>query len=176
MESRRQRKGAGRRTENLGAAAYSAVLSLVVLAGSGAIGAALMAPWLFPSLGPTLMLIFGSPEHPTARPINAVVGHAVGMAAGVGSLFLFGMAGKPSAPSAGLSVGYVAAGAVSVAVTALLLQLLQLQHPPAGATTLIISLGIIATPPGLLSMAAALGLTIVAGWGINWALRRRTAS
>jgi CBS-domain-containing membrane protein len=162
-----------RRAGDAGAAAYSAVLSLVVLAASGAIGLALASPWLFPSLGPTVMLFFGAPEHPTSRPVNAAVGHAVAIAAGVACLFLFGMNGKPSAPSAGLTPGYVLAGALSVALTAFVLHVLRLQHPPAGATTLIISLGVIATPIGILSMAAAIAFVIVVSWGINWALGER---
>ncbi len=63
-------------------------------------------------------------------------------------------------------------GALSVALTMLILQLLKLPHPPAGATTLIISLGVIATPLGILSMAGALALTIVAASGISWVARR----
>lgn len=164
---------ASRKAGAAGAGAYTGVLSLVVLAASGAIGLALSSPWLFPSLGPTVMLIFGAPEHPSSRPLNAAVGHAVAIVAGVACLFLFGMNGKPSAPSAGLSLGYVLAGALSVAITAFVLHALKLQHPPAGATTLIVSLGVIATPAGVLSMAAAIAFTIVVGWGINWALGER---
>ena len=81
--------------------------------------------------------------------------------------------GKPSAPSAGLTLGYVLGGALSVAITAFVLHALKLQHPPAGATTLIVSLGVIATPVGILSMAAAIAFTIIVGWGVNWALRER---
>lgn len=161
------------RAGEAGAGLYTGVLSLIVLAASGAIGLALSAPWLFPSLGPTVMMIFGNPDQPASRPVNAAVGHGVAIVAGVACLFLFGMNGKPSAPSAGLTLGYVFAGALSVALTALVLHLMKLPHPPAGATTLIISLGVIATPPGILAMAAALAFTIVAGWGINWALGER---
>jgi hypothetical protein len=164
---------ASARAGAVGAGAYTAVLSLVVLAASGAIGLLLSSPWLFPSLGPTVMLFFGAPEEKSSRPLNAAVGHAVAIVAGVVCLFLFGMNGKPSAPSAGLSLGYVLAGALSVAITAFVLHLLNLQHPPAGATTLIVSLGVIATPIGILSMAAAIAFTIVVGWGINWALGER---
>ncbi|MEN2736379.1 HPP family protein [Microbacterium sp. X-17] len=156
-----------------GAGAYTAVLSLVVLGASGAIGIALTSPWLFPSLGPTVMLIFGSPQEKASRPLNAAVGHAVAIVAGLICLYLFGMAGKPPAPVGGPTPGYVLAGAVSVALTAFVLHVVKLPHPPAGATTLIVSLGIIATPPGILSMAAAIAFTIVAGWGINWLLGER---
>lgn len=161
------------RAGEAGAGAYTAVLSLILLAASGAIGLLLSSPWLFPSLGPTVMLIFGAPSEPSSRPVNAAVGHAVAIVAGVACLFLFGMNGKPSAPSAGLTIGYVLGGALSVALTAFVLHLLKLPHPPAGATTLIVSLGVIATPSGILSMAAALAFTIIVGWGINWALGER---
>jgi len=62
------------------------------------------------------------------------------------------------------------AGALSVAGTMVVLQLIRMPHPPAGATTLIISLGVIATPIGVASMAAALVFTILAGFGIVWLL------
>ena len=162
-----------KRAGEAGAGVYTGVLSLVVLAASGAIGIALSSPWLFPSLGPTVMLIFGAPKEPSSRPLNAAAGHAVAIVAGVVCLLLFGLNGKPSAPSAGLTPGYVLAGAVSVALTALVLHLLKLPHPPAGATTLIVSLGVIATPLGILAMAAAIAFTIIVGWGLNWALGER---
>jgi len=164
---------ATRRAGAAGAGVYVGVLSLVVLAASGAIGMLLTSPWLFPSLGPTVMVLFGTPREQSARPVDAAVGHGVGIVAGVLCLFLFGMNGKPSAVEAGLSLGYVLGGALSVALTAFVLHCLKLQHPPAGATTLIISLGVIATPLGILSMAAALAFTIAASWGLNWLLGER---
>jgi CBS-domain-containing membrane protein len=164
---------AQRRAGDVGAGLYVGVLSLVVLAASGAIGMLLTTPWLFPSLGPTVMVLFGTPREQSARPVDAAVGHAVGIVAGVACLFLFGMNGRPSAVEAGLSLGYVLAGALSVALTAFVLHALKLQHPPAGATTLIISLGVIANPVGILSMAAAIAFTIVVSWGLNWLLGER---
>jgi CBS-domain-containing membrane protein len=161
-----------KRTGEPGVGLSWAILSFVIMAAAGAVGMALMAPWLFPSMGPTVMVMFGSPEHPSARPLNAAVGHAVGIVVGIGCLYLFGMQGQPPAPVAGLSLGYVLAGSLSVALTMLILQLIKLPHPPAGATTMIISLGIIATPIGILSMAAALAFTIAAAFGVLWLLWR----
>ena len=162
-----------RRRAGEGGVGFSwAVLSFVILAAAGAIGMALTQPWLFPSMGPTVMLMLGSADHPSSRPLNAFVGHAVGIVVGVGCLFLFGMEGKPSAPDAGLSLGYVLAAALSVALTMLILQLIKLPHAPAGATTMIISLGVIATPLGILSMAGALAFTILATFGLSWLLWR----
>ncbi|MDQ0755232.1 HPP family protein [Arthrobacter sp. B3I4] len=151
----------------LGPAVYAAVLSLVLLALSGVAGLALHLPWLFPSLGPTVMLFFESPDQPSSRPANTLVGHLTGLVMGVLCLYAVGLKGSPPAPVGGLSVAYVAAGALSVALTTLLLTWLRKPHPPAGATTLIVSLGILTTPPELLSMAGAVVLITAAGWGLN---------
>lgn len=52
----------------LGPALYAAVLSFVVLALSGAVRLALRLPWLFPSLGRTVMLFFESRSSPPPGP------------------------------------------------------------------------------------------------------------
>lgn len=164
------------RRRRAGAAGYAAVLCLVVLALSGAVGLITQAPWLFPSLGPTVMLFFESPEQPASRPLNALVGHGTGLVAGLGSFLALGLAGTPSVPVGGLTPGSLLAGALSVAITTLVLTLLGLPHPPAGATTLIVSLGIFAEPAQLLSMAGAIVLVSAAGWGINTLLLGRRTS
>lgn len=150
-----------------GAAAYAGGLSLVVLALTGAVGLALHQPWLFPSLGPTVMLFFESPEQPASRPRNALIGHAVGLLVGVACFYALGLSGQPPAPVGGLAPGYLVAGALSVAVTTVVLTLLKTPHPPAGATTLIVSLGILTQPVQLLAMAGAIVLVTLAGWALN---------
>lgn len=62
---------------------------------------------------------------------------------------------------------YLLAAVVAVAVTTLVLHLLGMQHPPAGATTLIVALGILATPVAVLDMLGAVVLITVVGWGLN---------
>lgn len=163
------------RRSTLGTAGYAAVLSLVVLALAGTVGVALQLPWLFPSLGPTVMLFFESPEQPSARPSNTLIGHLTGLAFGVICLYALGLQGSPPAPSSGLTVSYAAAGAMSVALTTLALTWIRRPHPPAGATTLVVSLGILTSPPQLLSMAGAVLLVTAAGWGLNVLLGTRPA-
>ena len=53
------------------------VRAAAIVAVVGAIGLVLHQPWLFPSLGPTAMLMLESPEQPSARFVNALVGHLV---------------------------------------------------------------------------------------------------
>ncbi|MDQ0734474.1 HPP family protein [Arthrobacter agilis] len=154
----------------LGGSLYAAILSLVVLAASGAIGLALHAPWLFPSLGPTVMLFFESPREQSSRPSNALIGHGVGLLAGVACLYGFGLQDDPSVPVGGLTAAHLLAGALSVAVTTLVLTWARRPHPPAGATTLIVSLGILTGVEQLLAMAGAIVFITVLGWGLNMLL------
>jgi len=154
-------------------AIVAAVLCLVVLAIAGGVGLALRQPWLFPSLGPTVMLFFGAPKHPSSRPLNAVLGHFVALLVGYLCVLAFGLTAAQPAPVAGLTPAYLLSGSLSVAVTMLVLQLMQLPHPPAGATALIVSLGILDKPPALLEMAGAVVLVTLLGWAANLLFRRR---
>ena len=155
---------------------YASLLSLAVLCAAGAVGLALREPWLFPSLGPTVMIFFETPTAAAARPRNALIGHGVGLLAGFGCLIAFGLADAPSVPDAGLTLPHLLAGALSVAITTAVLLLLHVPHPPAGATTLIVSLGILREPVQLLSMAGAIVLITVLGAALNRVLLgRRTA-
>ena len=168
---------AGRLDRPVVGAAYGGLLGLAVLCATGAVGLALKAPWLFPSLGPTVMLFFESPGIPSARPRNALVGHGVGLVVGALCLLAFGLTSAPSVVQGGLTVPHLFSGALSVAVTTVVLTLLRLEHPPAGATTLIVSLGILREPVELLSMAGAIVLVTVLGAALNRLLlgRRRSA-
>lgn len=158
------------------AGVYAAVLAIIVLGTSGLAGLLLHQPWLFPSLGPTVMLFFESPEQVSARPANTLVGHGIGLAAGVVCLYALGLQGQPSAPVGGLTPLFVLSGALSVGLTTLALTWLRMPHPPAGATTLIVSLGILSTPIQLASIAAAVVLVAAVGWGLNVLLGTRLAA
>ena len=158
-----------------GAGAYAAALSIVVLAASGLLGLLFHLPWLFPSLGPTVMLFFESPEQKASRPLNTLVGHGVGLLAGALCLYALGLQDQPSATVGGLTPLHVLSGVLSVGLTTLVLTWLGLPHPPAGATTLIVSLGILSTPVQLASMAGAIILVTAVGWGLNVLLGTRPA-
>jgi CBS-domain-containing membrane protein len=104
------------------------------------------APFVFPSLGPTAFLFFYTPTAPTASPRNALVGHAVGAGAGYLSLVLFGLTDAGPAVTSGMTWQRVLAAALSLGLTSGVMVLLRSPHPPAGATTLIISLGVLREP------------------------------
>src|SRR4029078_1356768 len=110
-------------------------------------------PFVFPSLGPTAFLFFFTPRAPAASPRQTIYGHAIGILCGYGALWLFGLEHAPPAIATGVSGARVGAAALSLASTGAVMILLKAAHPPAGATTLIISLGIFAKPVHLLVIA-----------------------
>jgi CBS domain-containing membrane protein len=135
------------------------LLSLVALATG--------TPFVFPSLGPTAFLFFFDPRAPSASPHHAVIGHAIGIVCGYGALLLFGLEHAGSAMAVGVNLQRVLAAALSLAATGALMILFKAAHPPAGATTLIISLGAIARPLHLLVIEVALILLVLQAIAIN---------
>lgn len=98
--------------------------------------------FIFPSLGATAFILFYVPLASPASPRNTFYGHFTGALAGLGSLHLFGLQGSPSAMEAGVDLHRVGAAALSLGVTSSVMILLRAGHPPAGATALIVSLGL----------------------------------
>ncbi|MFC0034004.1 HPP family protein [Micromonospora chaiyaphumensis] len=136
--------------------------SAVAVVVAGAIALLTRQPWLFPSLGPAIMLHVEQPGRPESSPRNTVLGHLVALLAGYAFLVLTGLAHRPSALQEGMSGVRIVAAAGSLAVTAAVLVLLKAAHPPAGATTLIVSLGLLHTPVQLVvAFAAVLLVTAV---------------
>jgi CBS-domain-containing membrane protein len=124
-------------------------------------------PLVFPSVGPTALLLFASPEAPSACPRNTLCGHAIGILCGYGALWLTGLQHAPSAMLEGVNLARVIAAAVSLATTGALMILFGVVHSPAGATTLIISLGIITQPLYLLAIEAAVALIVIQAFVIH---------
>jgi CBS-domain-containing membrane protein len=125
------------------------------------------APFVFPSLGPTAFLLFYTPLAVTACPRNTLCGHAIGAAAGYVALLLFGLQNAGPALSTGVSAARVGAAAVSLGLTAAVMVWARVPHPPAGATTLIVSLGILHEPWQLAVLMLAVVLLALQGLGIN---------
>jgi CBS domain-containing membrane protein len=118
-------------------------------------------PLVFPSVGPTAFLLFASPESPSACPRNTLCGHAIGIICGYGALCLTGLQHTPSAMLEGVNLERVIAAALSLAFTGALMIFFRVVHSPAGATTLIISLGIITHPLYLVAIEAAVALIVI---------------
>jgi CBS-domain-containing membrane protein len=125
------------------------------------------SPFVFPSLGPTAFLFFYTPLAVSAAPRNTIFGHAIGALAGYLSLVLFGLTDAAPALATGVSAARVGAAALSLGLTSGLMVWLRVPHPPAGATTLIISLGILTSPTQLAVLMLAVVLLTVQGFVIN---------
>jgi CBS domain-containing membrane protein len=142
---------------------------------NGGISTALMAlgarltgePLLFPSLGPTAFMLFYQPSSPAACPRNALLGHLIGILVGYGSLRIFGLEHARAVLTGGMTWGWIGSASLSLAVTAGLMVWLRVPHPPAAATTLIVSLGILPRPAQLIALFTAIVALVVQGLVIN---------
>ncbi|MGI2905226.1 HPP family protein [Tolypothrix sp. VBCCA 56010] len=108
----------------------------------GLLGLAVHQPLIFPSLGPTAFLQAEQPDQPSAKFYNVVVGHLLGLFAGLLAVKLLGADNAPSV----LGTAQLAPVRVWAAVLAGMLNmltglLLHASHPPAAATTLLVALG-----------------------------------
>ena len=164
-------------------AAFMFVNGFITIALLAGLAMVTRTPFVFPSLGPTAFLFFFSPTAPTASPRNTLLGHAIGIACGYGALRIVGLQHAPPAMTTGVDLARVLAAALSLAATGALMILCRAAHPPAGATTLIISLGIVTKPfyLGVIEIAVAL-LTVqailinrLAGIDYPFWARRKTA-
>lgn len=125
------------------------------------------SPFIFPSLGPTAFLLFYRPTAESSSPRHALLGHFIGAAAGWLSLAAFGLLDAPPALEAGVSWARVGAAALSLGGTSALMVLFRAAHPPAGATTLIVSLGFMPHLWQIPVLMAAVLLLLVQAFLIN---------
>ena len=123
--------------------------------------------WVFPSVGPTAFLLYSMPTSLSACPRNTLCGHALGIACGYGSLVLTGLEQRAAANLDAVQWPRMLAAAVSLAATSFLMIAFRVVHPPAGATTLIVSLGFITSPLHLCVMECAILLMTLQALAVN---------
>ncbi|WP_410651184.1 HPP family protein [Amycolatopsis sp. cmx-4-54] len=124
------------------------------------------APLLFPSLGPTAFLVFAGPQAPAASPRNTVLGHLAGVLAGLTGLACTGL--LSSAPDLTHPTwARVGAAAIALGLTCAAMAAMQIPHPPAGATTLIIALGLLHTVSQVVAVLAGVALIALLAVAIN---------
>jgi CBS-domain-containing membrane protein len=148
-------------------AAFVFANGFITIALLAAVALISKVPFVFPSLGPTAFLLFATPLLPAASPRNTIIGHALGIVCGYGALWVTGLADAPPAMVTGVNWDRVLAAALSLAATGALMMLLDAPHPPAGATTLIVSLGIVTSPFHLLVIEVAVALLVLQAIAIN---------
>ncbi|HWF66733.1 MAG TPA: HPP family protein [Acidobacteriaceae bacterium] len=124
-------------------------------------------PFVFPSVGPTAYLFFFTPMAKSASPRNAILGHGIGLLCGYGALLVTGAVPSPIDTHPGIYWPMIFSAALSLSVTGAVMILLRVSHPPAGATTLIVSLGLISRPRDLVILEIAVVLLAALAIGIN---------
>jgi CBS domain-containing membrane protein len=125
------------------------------------------SPFVFPSLGPTAYLFFFSPLAEASSPRNTILGHAIGLICGYAAYALTVASSPPFGLYTGVHGPRVLAAALSLSATGALMALFRVSHPPAGATTLIVSLGIISQPKELIVIQVAVILLTAQALAIN---------
>jgi CBS-domain-containing membrane protein len=122
--------------------AYPLLGATFLLVVIGAIGVATGWPWLVPSLGAAAFVQTMTPDQPSARPWHVVMGQLCGLAGGYAGVYAVGAEALPALESGHPLVWLrVAAVAIAVAVTVLLMFAIDGKNPAGGATTLLIALG-----------------------------------
>ncbi len=124
-------------------------------------------PFVFPSLGPTAYLVFFSPLAKASSPRNTIFGHAIGLVCGYAAFVVTGAGALPFGAHPGIFWPRILAAALSLSATGAFMVLLGVSHPPAGATTLIVSLGIISKPRELVIIEVAVFLLVAQALAIN---------
>lgn len=129
-------------------AAFSTLYVGVLLAVPGLLAWVTGQPFIFPSLGPSAFLLATVRQGEVTASRRVIGGHVIGVAAGL-------VAFHAIAPELGVSVTaatpmlateqfrFVASGVVAVVLTTGGMLATETVHPPACATTLIVSLGLL---------------------------------
>jgi CBS-domain-containing membrane protein len=145
---------------------YVLINSAISIAILAAIAALTKEPFVFPSLGPTAFLLFYAALETQSAPRNVFCGHLIGVLAGYLALVIFGLT-TAQANLTDVTAPRIGAVTLSLCLTLSLMVWLHVAHAPAGATTLIVALGLLRTPGQLTVLMVAVVLMIAQGIVIN---------
>jgi len=148
-------------------AAYVLITCFVSIGVISSVAVITKNPFVFPSLGPTAYLLFFTPLARASSPRHALLGHAIGIVCGYLALLITRSNEAATGLSRGVEWSTVLAAALSLSITGAIMVLLRVSHPPAGATTLIVSLGLISKPGHLFIVEAALLFLVIEAFTIN---------
>lgn len=121
-------------------------------------------PMLFPSLGPSAFVLALFQDSDATSPRRVIGGHAIGVVAGLLAYHSFGVTLSITAatdPGSLAGLRLVSSGVVATMLTAGGMLWTETRHPPACATTLIVSLGLLSSPlEGALIVATVVVLVV----------------
>ena len=122
-------------------------------------------PMLFPSLGPSAFVLALFQDSDATSPRRVIGGHAIGAVAGLAVYHLLASGIAMTAVTEPGSLDGLRLGASGVAATMLTaggMLWTETRHPPACATTLIVSLGLLSTPLEGALIVATVAVLVVA--------------
>ncbi len=121
-------------------------------------------PLIFPSLGPTIFLLFYAPSSPMSAPRNTILSHLMG--AGIGwtchALLLHFM---PESASAEITEPCkIVTAALALGTCGVFMSFTGIVHPPAASTTLIAGLGLMHGPLSIVMIGISVFFLCVQAW------------
>lgn len=132
------------------------------------------SPLVFTSLGPTAFELIETPNRPSARPYNVIVGHLIGVLAGFAALWITNAWAAPGIATGKVALPRVAAATISALLTVLVTLLVHATQPAALSTTLLVSLGTLQQwQYGFVIMAAVLLLVFLGEPLRRWRSREK---
>ena len=142
---------------------YILTMTVVATALLCALAVVASEPFLVPSIGPTIFIIFAFPLSEQAHPRNIILSTVIAILAGIASLALFGLVHVPP-DLTDLSWMRAAALVVGIGLATAGISALRALHVPAIATAMIISAGLLDKPLDWLSVL--IGVLFVTSIGL----------
>lgn len=132
-----------------GDVAWSALTPMALILIPAVLAIVADSAFLFVSLGPIIFQAIERPLAPASSPRSTILGNGIALVVGYACLAAFGLLHAPSSLEAGVTVMRAGAVVVAIGATGALITLVRAIHPPAGATALFVTLGILKDPEQL---------------------------
>lgn len=155
----------------LGASLYASLLFTVL----GLVAWATGQPFVFPSLGPSAFVLAFDRRSERERAVRVVGSHLIGGVAGLAAWTAIADGAALTATPPAFSpegFGLTASAIVSLVATSWAMIATDLIHPPACATTLIVSLGLLSTPPEVAIIVASVTVLVAFHAGVILLFKR----
>ena len=155
----------------LGTSLYAGLLFTVL----GLVAWATGQPFVFPSLGPSAFVLAFDRRSERERAVRVVGSHLIGGGAGLAAWTVIADgAALTATPPAFSPEGFrlTASAVASLVATSWAMIATGTVHPPACATTLIVSLGLLSTPPEVAVIVASVTVLVAVHAGVANAFRR----
>lgn len=125
----------------------ASLLEVGMLGLAAMLGYLLHQPLIFASLGPTAYEVIETPNRPSARPYNLLIGHGIGILCGVVALLLTHAWSAPAATLTGVPAIRIASITLAGLLTVFGTLTFKATQPAALSTTLLVAMGIMQSGP-----------------------------